>query len=46
MKGQIKNEWLKGGGSFYRTDERGSSRDQGLRVVFGGRTWIIRPEAN
>lgn len=43
MQRNTKQEWFKGMGCSYRPED---DPGQGLRVVLGGRTWTIRPEAD
>ena len=46
MKDKREKEWFKGIGCRYRAVQGDRQEDQGLRIVLGGRTWIIRPEAD
>lgn len=38
-------EWMKGGDCSYRLAGKTETVLHGRSVVFGGQTWIIRPEA-
>jgi hypothetical protein len=37
------NQWLKGVGCLYRQSEQEEESPDEVRVVLGGRTWVIKP---
>jgi hypothetical protein len=38
-----KKRWLKGVGCLYRPTESRDESPDAMRVVLGGRTWVIKP---
>jgi hypothetical protein len=38
-----KKSWLKGVGCLYRPTESRDEAPEAMRVVLGGRTWVIKP---